>query len=51
MQDRISEVWRLAREAFRCPIIQQAALPVHLSGAWQQRTSAAWIARLVRRRG
>jgi FkbH-like protein len=30
MQDRISEVWRLAREAFRCPILQQAALPVHL---------------------
>ena len=30
MQDRLREVWRLAREAFRCPIIQQAALPVHL---------------------
>jgi FkbH-like protein len=29
MQDRLLEVWRLAREAFRCPIIQQAALPVH----------------------
>ncbi len=27
--DRIREAWRLAREAFRCPIIQQAALPVH----------------------
>ena len=26
----IREVWRLAREAFRCPILQQAALPVHL---------------------
>ena len=23
------EVWRLAREAFRCPIIHQTALPVH----------------------
>ncbi|MEA2727856.1 MAG: hypothetical protein QOF70_2331 [Acetobacteraceae bacterium] len=30
MQDRIKEVWRLARDAFRCPIVQQAALPVHL---------------------
>ena len=28
--DGIKEVWRLARDAFRCPIIQQAALPVHL---------------------
>ena len=26
---RIQQVWRLAREAFRCPIIQQTALPVH----------------------
>ena len=25
---RIREFWRLAREAFRCPIIQQTALPV-----------------------
>nr|WP_294511222.1 HAD-IIIC family phosphatase [uncultured Rhodopila sp.] len=31
MQGRISETWRLAREAFRCPIIQQAILPVHLT--------------------
>jgi FkbH-like protein len=30
MQDRLREVWRLARDAFRCPIIQQTALPVHL---------------------
>ncbi|HVY13649.1 MAG TPA: HAD-IIIC family phosphatase [Rhodopila sp.] len=29
MQDRVREVWRLAREAFKCPILQQAALPVH----------------------
>jgi FkbH-like protein len=29
MQDRLREVWRLAREAFRCPVLQQAALPVH----------------------
>ena len=28
--DRVRQVWYLAREAFRCPIIQQAALPVHL---------------------
>jgi FkbH-like protein len=30
MQDRIREVWRLARDSFRCPILQQAALPLHL---------------------
>jgi FkbH-like protein len=30
MQDHIHEVWRLARDAFRCPILQQAALPLHL---------------------
>ena len=29
-QDRIHEVWRLAKQAFRCPIVQQAVLPVHL---------------------
>ncbi len=29
-QDRIQQVWRLAKEAFRCPIVQQAVLPVHL---------------------
>jgi FkbH-like protein len=27
---RIRSAWRVAREAFRCPIIQQTALPVHL---------------------
>jgi FkbH-like protein len=26
---RIRDTWRLAREAFRCPIIQQTVLPVH----------------------
>ena len=30
MKNRIRETWRLAREAFRVPIIQQAALPLHL---------------------
>ena len=30
MQERISQVWHLARETFCCPILQQAALPVHL---------------------
>jgi FkbH-like protein len=30
VQNRIKEIWRLAREGFRCPIIQQTALPVHL---------------------
>jgi FkbH-like protein len=29
MTGRIRECWRLARENFRCPVIQQAALPVH----------------------
>jgi FkbH-like protein len=28
---RLGETWRLARAAFRCPIIQQAPLPVHLA--------------------
>ena len=28
--DRIRATWRLARETLRCPILQQAALPVHL---------------------
>jgi FkbH-like protein len=26
---RIAEAWRLAREAFRCPVIHQTPLPVH----------------------
>lgn len=30
IKDRVKEVWRLAREAFKCPILQQAALPIHL---------------------
>jgi FkbH-like protein len=30
-KSRLRETWQLAREAFRCPIIQQAVLPVHLS--------------------
>jgi len=29
IKHRIRDTWRLAREAFRCPIIQQTALPVH----------------------
>ncbi len=29
LQEHIGELWRLARDAFRCPIIQQAALPLH----------------------
>jgi FkbH-like protein len=31
IKDRIRETWRLARDAFRCPVIQQTALPVHPS--------------------
>jgi FkbH-like protein len=54
-QDRIREVWRLVREAFRCPILQQTALPVHLpvlgnnehrlpgSRAWFIMRLNAWI--------
>ena len=30
MKGRIAEAWRLARDAFRCPVMQQAILPVHL---------------------
>jgi FkbH-like protein len=30
VQSRIRECWRLAREAFQCPILQQTVLPVHL---------------------
>jgi FkbH-like protein len=30
VKDRIRETWRLARATFRVPIIQQAALPLHL---------------------
>jgi FkbH-like protein len=30
IQARIRETWRLARDAFRCPILQQATLPLHL---------------------
>ena len=29
MRDRIRECWRLAREAFRCPVLHQTPLPVH----------------------
>ena len=29
VQDRIRECWRLARESFRCPVMQQLPLPVH----------------------
>jgi len=30
VRDRIREVWRLAKQAFRCQIVHQAVLPVHL---------------------
>ena len=30
MQDHIKKNWALARQSFRCPIIQQTALPLHL---------------------
>ena len=52
-QGRIRETWRLAREAFRCPIIQQAILPVHLPvlGSNEHRlpgSRAGFVARLNR---
>jgi FkbH-like protein len=28
--DHINEIWRLARDEFSCPVIQQAVLPLHL---------------------
>ncbi|MBS0642770.1 MAG: HAD family hydrolase [Proteobacteria bacterium] len=31
MQSHLRETWKLARDTFRCPIIQQAVLPVHLT--------------------
>jgi FkbH-like protein len=48
---RIRECWRLAREAFACPIIQQTPLPVHpnVLGNNEHRlpgSKAAFIARL-----
>jgi FkbH-like protein len=30
MLDRVKEVWGLARAAFKCPILQQAIVPLHL---------------------
>lgn len=30
MKDRVKQVWTLARDTFKCPIIHQATLPVHL---------------------
>jgi FkbH-like protein len=53
VKDRIREAWRLAREAFRCPILQQTILPVHptLLGSNEHRLSgsrAAFVARLNR---
>ncbi len=29
-KSHLRETWKLARDAFKCPILQQAALPVHL---------------------
>ena len=29
MKDRVREVWKLAREAFKCPVLHQTVLPVH----------------------
>jgi FkbH-like protein len=51
IKNRILECWRLAREAFRCPILQQTILPAHLPmlGNNEHRLAgspAAFVARL-----
>ena len=50
-QARIQECWRIAQEAFRCPVIHQTPLPVHpsLLGSNEHRlpgSKAAFITRL-----
>ena len=50
-QGRIQECWRIAQEAFRCPVIHQTPLPVHpsLLGSNEHRlpgSKATFIARL-----
>jgi FkbH-like protein len=52
VKTRIREIWRLAREAFGCPIIQQTPLPLHppLLGSNEHRlpgSKAAFLARLL----
>jgi FkbH-like protein len=46
-KERLAGTWRLAREAFRCPVIQQTPLPVHhaLMGGNEHRLpgSPAWM--------
>jgi FkbH-like protein len=51
LQARLRECWRIAQEAFHCPVIQQTPLPVHpsLLGSNEHRlpgSKAAFIARL-----
>jgi FkbH-like protein len=51
VKERIRDTWRLARDAFRCPILQQTILPVHLPllGNNEQRlpgSRAGFVARL-----
>ena len=51
VQSRLRECWRMAQDAFRCPVIQQTPLPVHLPllGNNEHRlpgSRAAFIARL-----
>ena len=50
-QARLQECWRIAQDAFRCPVIHQTPLPVHpsLLGSNEHRlpgSKAAFIARL-----
>ncbi len=52
VQTRLRECWRLARENFQCPVMQQTPLPVHtpLLGNNEQRlpgSKAAFTARLT----
>ena len=51
LQARIQECWRIAQDAFRCPVIHQTPLPVHpaLLGSNEHRlpgSKAAFITRL-----
>jgi FkbH-like protein len=51
VKERIRDTWRLARDAFHCPILQQTILPVHLPllGNNEQRlpgSRAGFVARL-----
>jgi len=49
-KSHLQEIWKLARDAFKCPILQQAALPVHLPvlGLNEHRLPGSRVRYLVR---